>query len=590
MRRLVIQCEDTDHRPVWLDFTAPERVIEARAVEDVQPALQAVEAAVDAGAYAAGYLTYEAATGLDPKLATRPPDPQLPLLRFGLYTGLTLHPELPVLDGPFTVGPWQTEVGEAGYGDAIRTIKHWIACGDTYQVNYTLRLRARFDGDPASWFRTLYEAQKAGFAAYVDDGADVFCSVSPELFFQLDGDDICCRPMKGTARRGRTLAEDADQLEALAQSAKNRAENLMIVDMMRNDLGRIADTGSVRTEALFAIERYPTVFQMTSTVRARTRAGFAAIMTALFPSCSITGAPKRRTMELIRDLESSPRGIYTGTIGVLLPHHPVTRMPGRFARFNVAIRTAHLRTESHTLEYGTGGGIVWDSQPDTEYRECQTKALILQSAPMQVRLLETMCWKPETGIALLNGHLTRLEQSALYFDYPFERAAILRELMQVTASLPPQRHRLRLLLGPDGSATIETYPLQRTQRAWTVALDRQPVSTESPYLFHKTTQRVIYDEARARQPAVDDVLLWNEQGQLTESCLANVLVWIDGQWTTPPVACGLLDGTLRAELVRRGRVSERVVTVDEVRAGAPLLLINSVRGAIRAHLKGEESI
>lgn len=586
--RCVIQFNPIGHaRSVWLDFVEPDHLLSVTRPEEIPAAVADVDAALAEGYCVAGFLTYEAAAGLDPTLQTGPCG-ALPLLRFGLYKTFEIHDRFPFSAGSAEIGDWAPSITADQYESAIHTIKDWIARGDTYQVNFTLRLRASFQGDPSAWFHALFHAQQPRYAAFIESGGETICSVSPELFFALNGEDIACRPMKGTARRGLTAEEDEAAAGRLHHSVKNRAENLMIVDMMRNDLGRIAHTGSVCVEELFAVERYPTVLQMTSAVRARTAAGLADILKALYPSCSITGAPKVRTMEIIRELETEPRGIYTGSIGFVMPYHPLTRKPIRTAQFNVAIRTAHIRKADQLVEYGTGGGIVWDSEADREYRECRIKALILNNTPTDFALLETMLWRPVCGIFLHGEHVRRLEKSARYFGYRFDPVAVMNALETHTEALAgastdkktPQRHRIRLLLRADGTVHVESAPIQRRRALWRIALDDRPVDPENPFLYHKTTHRTVYDESRARHSGVDDVVLWNRTGEITESCLANLLVRLNGVWFTPPVSAGLLNGTLRSALVRRGRVREKPLHKDDLVAADRVMLINSLRGFI----------
>ncbi len=583
MQRLIAQYQQNDQTEGWLEFSDPQQVIEAQSPPEVLPALRAIEMAVEQGACAAGYLTYEAASGMDAAMNTHS-NGDLPLLRFGIYRDYQRRPTLPKSGSDYATGEWTASIRPDDYQRAIDRIKEWIAQGHTYQVNFTLRLLSEFSGDPLGFFSALWESQQPKYAAYVADGPHHLCSVSPELFFRLDGEQLTTRPMKGTVPRGRTLSEDEEQRNALQASAKNRAENIMIVDMMRNDLGRISPPGSIRVDPLLSVERYPTLWQMTSTVQARTTRRFDEIMAALFPSCSITGAPKIRTMELIRELEPGPRGIYTGAIGFLLPRHPDTSDAKRFAQFNVAIRTVHVDTDTQRAEYGTGGGIVWDSEALHEYDECKTKALILSRLSGSFDLLETLLWKPTTGYFLMEHHLDRLSDTANYFGYAFDREAIRRELINAAAALPPQRHRVRLLLDRSGQVTLQSAPLTDRRPRWLVALDDRAINDQDPFLFHKTTARQRYEDAQARFPEQDDVLLWNERDELTESCIANLALKIDGQWYTPPVACGLLNGTLREALVRRGRLKERILHKDDLHKASDRLLFNSVRGGFRFDL------
>jgi para-aminobenzoate synthetase/4-amino-4-deoxychorismate lyase len=354
----------------WHWFTRPVEVVIATRPEAVLPALRHIETAVNRdGVVAAGFLAYEAAAAFD--LAVHPSTPdQVPLLWFGLYERAEIIPSLPA---PPTTLPalctWQPQLSAQKYHHAIAQIKEAIAGGYTYQANFTFPLQTTFSGSPWSLFLHLLPTQQACFASYVDTGRFVAASLSPELFFSLNGDELCSRPMKGTAARSPNPAEDRANREWLAQSEKNRAENVMILDMIRNDMGRVCRTGSVAVPRLFEIETYPTLFQMTSTVTGRTTAPFTDIMTAMFPCASITGAPKVRTMEILAELEQRPRQIYTGTIGFLAP--------GRRAQFNVAIRTLLFDRDTNTATYPVGSGIVWDSDPPAEYAECLLKARIL---------------------------------------------------------------------------------------------------------------------------------------------------------------------------------------------------------------------
>lgn len=579
--KCIIQYQD-DSGTEWLVFDEPIDIIEAASAEDVVSALNRVEESVGQDRYAAGYVTYEAAQGLDPTLTVQPKT-ELPLVKFGIYTHMERHKTFPQTGSGFDLSGWHPSVELSVYQQHVEKIKEWIAAGDTYQVNYTLHLQGLFRGSASDWFACLWRSQRPRYAAYVEDDGHIFCSASPELFFSLNGKHIVCRPMKGTQGRGRTAAADSVVATRLQESAKDRAENVMIVDMMRNDLGRIAEVGTVHAGPLFDVEKYPTLWQMTSTVRAETHAAFADIMRGLFPCSSITGAPKRRTMEIIRMLEDHPRGIYTGTIGYLSPHHPITGKRERSANFNVAIRTAHIRTATGHVQYGTGGGIVWDSVPEQEHRECQTKALILSRHDIEFALLETLLWRPQQGGFLLRGHEKRVADSARYFDIPFDLEVWRDALAKAVSDLPPTPHRVRVTVSKEGRVRVETYPLLAGRTNWGVEIASQPVRQEDPFLYHKTTYRTTYERIKQQHPDADDVILWNEAGEITESCFANVIALFRGEWCTPPVECGLLNGILRQTLVERNRLKERILTIDQLQAAERVLLINSVRGAIRLH-------
>jgi para-aminobenzoate synthetase/4-amino-4-deoxychorismate lyase len=574
MSGLVILHSPADQR--WLRFTNPIEIVTARSLSEVLPGLRYLEEQVRTRRLsAAGYVAYEAAPAFDAVLRVRS-SAAVPLMWFGLYDHAESF-DLPVPDrAPGPIGPWTPTVSWEPtitwdeYERAINAIKDHIAAGRTYQVNYTYRLRAPFASDPWTFFLHLAR-QQSNYAAYLDLDRWVICSVSPELFFQRRGDTVISKPMKGTAPRGRTMPEDRAQMDWLHHSEKNRAENVMIVDMIRNDLGRLAQIGSVQVPQLFEIERYPTVLQMTSTVTAQIAASFTDLLTALFPCASITGAPKVSTMNIIADLETTPRGVYTGAIGYLTPD--------RSAQFNVAIRTVTIDREMQQAEYGVGGGIVWDSEAEDEYRECEIKTRVLSSAPFEFELLEALLWTPDEGYFLLDRHTARLQDSADYFGFQFDRAEWLNRLEDVRRTLPAMDHKVRVTLNRAGHLSISAIQLSEIARppVQRVALAQQPIDSGDVFLYHKTSRRAIYDRARATQPDCDDVILWNKRGEITESCTANVVIDLNGELLTPPVECGLLAGTFRNKLLAQGQIVERVISIEMLRAAREMWLINSVR-------------
>ncbi|MCB8984016.1 MAG: aminodeoxychorismate synthase component I [Ardenticatenaceae bacterium] len=564
----------------WLVFREPVQVITAVNPTEVNAALAEVETAVSTRRlYAAGFLSYEAAAAFG--LAVHPPHPDdPPLLWFGLYTApdtVTTLDEFP--PAAYEMGTWQPELDEARYVTAVARIKQHIAAGYTYQVNLTFPLCASFRGAPWGLFRDLAQAQQAQYTAYVDTGRHVVCSVSPELFFRLDGSVLTSKPMKGTAVRGRTTAEDAANAAWLRQSEKNRAENVMIVDMIRNDMGRVAATGSVAVPELFAVEQYPTVLQMTSTVTARTAAGLGDVLRAMYPCASITGAPKVRTMQIIRELEGGPRGVYTGAIGFVAP--------GRRAQFNVAIRTVVVDRTRETAVYGVGSGVVWDSDPAAEYAECLLKAQVLRTRRPQFDLLESLLWEPDGGYFLLERHVARLLDSATYFDFAVAETAVRAALSELAAELT-EACKVRLTLGRNGRIQLATEPLAAGQLPEPVRLGlaQQPVASDNVFLCHKTTHRQVYAAARESRPDCDEVILWNERGELTEAGSSNLVLELDGGLWTPPAACGLLPGTLRAEMLANGRVREKVLYLEDLARASQIYLLNSVRGWRPAEMIG----
>lgn len=555
----------------WLIFTEPLEVIVARTPSDVCGALASAERRVrEEQLFAAGFVCYEAAAGIDHAYVTRPGG-DLPLVCFGIFGRARREADLaPVSDVP-TIRQWEMSGTRSEYLRHVEAIREQIAAGNTYQVNYTVRQHASGLHDPWSLF--LRTAVDAPYAAYVDCGSHAIISASPELFFELDGRQVTCKPMKGTAPRGLTNADDRQMRRRLAASAKDRAENVMIVDMVRNDLGRIAKPNTVRAQALFEVEKYRTVWQLTSTVRASTDSTVTGIFGALFPSASITGAPKVSSMRIIAGLEGTAREVYTGAIGYMAP--------GRKARFNVAIRTAVVDANGDGT-YGVGGGIVWDSVAEDEYQECLNKARVLSSRMPKndFRLLETLLWAPESGFLLLDAHLDRMAATAEYFDFSYERDAVRRRLNELARRLPKHRHRVRVQVDRQGAAVAHATPLATGERQpeQRVALAGFPVDPSDPFLYHKTTDRSLYAKALASAPGCDDVLLWNPDGYVTESTVANFAARIDGQLCTPPVECGLLAGTLRRKLLEDGVLVERKILVSELAGLEELYLVNSVRG------------
>jgi para-aminobenzoate synthetase/4-amino-4-deoxychorismate lyase len=565
-----------------LTFRRPLRVHAARRLEEILPALAAAEAALVDGHWVSGFVTYEAAPAFDPAFVTREPG-ALPLLWLGVFEP-PRRERLPAAP-PLRLDElrWQPSMERADYSRAVSAVRAAIAAGDTYQVNLTWRLHAPFEGDPGALFAALLGAQQVPHAAWVDLGRHVLCSASPELLFRQRGETLLTRPMKGTARRGRWPAEDAAAAAALTASAKERAENVMIVDMTRNDLARVAAAGSVAVRRLCVAERYATVWQLTSTVTARTEASPFAVLAALFPGASITGAPKASTMRHVAALETAPRGVYTGSIGWV--------SPSRRARWNVAIRTAWVDREAGTVEYGTGGGVTWDSRAPAELAESRLKAAVLLAPRPRFELLETLRWRPRAGYWLLQEHLDRLASSARHFGFRWPGGRAVRAALEARAvELPRDPHRVRAFLAANGGLRLEAQPEPRRprgpRRPWQLGIASEPIDETDVFLFHKTTWREPYERARVGVDG-DDVLLWNRRGELTESTLANLVVELDGRLVTPPVSSGLLAGTFRARLLARKRIVEAVVTLRDLPRASRLWLINSVRGWIPAQSSRE---
>jgi para-aminobenzoate synthetase/4-amino-4-deoxychorismate lyase len=577
-RRLTVIARDA-RSGKWRLFERPLEVVTANRVEDVLPAMAKIEAECTRNTrYAAGFLSYEASPAFDRALTTRPPD-HFPLLWFGIYSEVhdrsleDFDRSLEDFDAAASAAAgevWTPSVSAARYADVFDRLQELIRNGDTYQVNFTYRLRTRLQANPFALFLQLAAAQRPPFGAYVDTGDWMLCSASPELFFHREGSTIESRPMKGTAARGLWFEQDLEHARRLRESEKERAENVMIVDMVRNDLGRIAHPGTVRVTNLFDVERYPTVLQLTSTVTGETSVSLTDAMAALFPAASITGAPKARTMEIIAELECSPRRIYTGSIGFI--------EPGGRAQFNVAIRTVLVEAATREAEYGVGGGIVADSVCGEEWEESRVKARVLAALPPSFDLLETMLWRPDAGYVLLARHLKRLLQSADYFGFQIDLLDVRDQLDRFAPGLARAPQRIRMLVSRSGSVSLSAHPVDIDEGFPSVALAAFPIDSGNPFLYHKTTNRQIYEEAVGARPGFSDVLLYNERNLATESTIANLVVEMGGELLTPPVESGLLPGTLRAHLLEAKQIRERSITVDEVLHADARYLLNSVRG------------
>ena len=568
-----------NHR--WLYFNDPIDIHVACCLDQVIPTMAHAEAAIHSGHFIAGYVAYEAAPAFDDALVTHPcSDP--PLCWFGVFSE-PHEIDLPAVEvADFTL-PWHTTKTLYDYRKDIEQIKHYIEQGDTYQVNYTIRLETEMPNDPFALFLQLVRSQPDALGAYVHTEDSILCSLSPELFYRRNGSHIVCQPMKGTSPRGVTYSDDQHIRQKLRSSGKNRAENIMVVDMIRNDLGRIARLGSVQVDRLFELHKFPTLFQMTSTISAKTDVCLTDTFRALFPCASITGAPKVRTMQIICELEETPRGLYTGAIGYASPNGE--------QQFNVAIRTIEMNTKRKTATFGTGSGIIWDSHADKEYIECFTKTLVVREPTPDFRLLETLRWEPDSGYFFLHHHLRRANQSALYFDIPLDIDRLRQQLNRHVEILQPTvAQRVRVLIDTGGQLEIQFHALNSSQfvtspdeanasnRTVQVGLTTKPVDSRDRFLYHKTTHRMIYDTAAAAAPDLDDIILFNEKGHVTETTVANLVIKRGVSWITPPVSSGLLAGTYRAHLLEKKTVSENVVHVDEIRRGAWLYRINSVRG------------
>lgn len=584
-------------------FTQPLRVIRCDSIDDLPAFFKGMEDALGQGLWLAGWFCYEWGYLLHERLLhlLDRHSPALPLAFLLVFKRpcVWVHDKKPSSAARDIACPsmqpgvaqeiW-LDVTKDQYLGAIERIKGYIQSGDTYQVNYTIRSRfkAHRDLDALSLYMHLRGMQPVPYGAFMRIGDISVLSCSPELFFRRDGGWVITRPMKGTAKRGRTLEEDREIAQQLHLDIKNRAENIMIVDLLRNDLGRIATVGSVEVPELFCVERYSTLFQMTSTVRARipSNVSYEQLLRALFPSGSVTGAPKLRTMEIIAELEASPRRIYTGAIGFISPFDT--------ACFNVAIRTLVL--EGEQLELGIGSGVTIGSDPQSEYDECRLKAEFFVRCPENrpdFQLIETMLWDPDrlkddqplSPYFLLDRHMRRMADSAHYFDFPWDEHGVLSRLSELSQKLICRRvrTRVRLTLSRVGELGVTWQDLiDMGQGEVVVGIAEVRTHSNDVFLYHKTTHRPIYDVEHAKAVAKGyfDCIFLNERNEITEGAITNIFVRKrDGEpLVTPPIFSGLLNGTLRQELLERGEAVEAPLYLDDLIAADAVFIGNSVRG------------
>lgn len=576
-------------------FRDPVELLTARSVAEVPALLDALAAAQRRGLHAAGYLAYEAGKALAPawRGGADTVAGDAPLGWFGLFETVEridadAVPGLLPDPGGAWIGAPRPRIARADYLASVAAALDLIRAGDIYQANITFRADVPVAGNPLGVYARLRRTARAGYGGFVWTGAQAIASLSPELFFALRGRRVMARPMKGTAARQADAEADAQAARALAEDPKQRAENLMIVDLIRNDLSRVATPGSVTVPDLFRVESFPTIHQLVSDVAADLPAGCGAVdvLRAAFPCGSITGAPKVRAMEVIDALEAEPRGLYTGSIGFI--------EPGGDAAFNVAIRTlvfpggagvvsrdTGLRETPHCATLGLGSGIVADSDPGEEWRECLAKGEFVAAAGESFDLLETMHFDPVDGIQRLDGHLARMKASAEAFGFRFDRHGARNNLQSATFRLRTAA-RVRMRLAPSGALAVEVSPLPRlAELPVPVAVCPAPLTADDFRLTHKTSLRGAYEAARRDSGAVEVVFI-DEPGFVTEGSWSNVFVERDGQLLTPPLSLGLLPGVLRAELIERGRAVESHLRLADLADG--FFLGNSLRGLVPARL------
>ncbi len=575
-------------------FHQPKRVIVCTEPETVDRAFDDLETALAQDFWVAGFFSYELGYLFEPKLQNLlPGGREQPLMWFGVFDQpqvLTTSQCDALFAGEiegssFSLSDLTLGLNEEAFTQRFDIIKAYIEAGDIYQANFTFPVTFDYEGTPPALYHALRAAQPVTYGAFMNLGDDVLMSRSPELFVKIDGDKITARPMKGTAKRAPSFADDQEIAARLARDPKQQAENLMILDLLRNDLARVSEPGSVHVPSIFDVETFRTVHQMTSTVEARLKQSqpWRDIIGSLFPCGSITGAPKVRAMEILREMEDMPRGVYTGAMGMIAPNGD--------ASFNVAIRTLALTRQDDMTwrgRAGVGGGIVADSTAEDEYEECRTKLQFLNAVQdphvhNNFQLIETMRWQPDTGFALFDKHLQRLSASAQYFDFPCKVSMAREVLEEAVIACGDVPQRVRLLLSDDGEISVTISPLPDNQSvSWCFCVSERTTHSDNVFLYHKTTNRQFYDQERIelnRLTGCDEVLFVNERGEVTEGSLSNVFLEREGRLLTPALHCGLLNGILRQHLLETNQVREAVLTLEDLGQGK-VYFGNSVRGLV----------
>ncbi|MFC7411729.1 aminodeoxychorismate synthase component I [Hydrogenophaga atypica] len=594
---------DAHSSPLHLAFGQPQQCLIACALDEVISVIEQADALARAGAWCVGHISYEAAPAFErafeqvcPRTSERvfqsPSSPAADgaFARFYVYDK-PLNQQAAkqawcVGENATAAVGWDDGPRRPEFDHAFDAIQQAITDGELYQVNLTTRQTGTFQGDPLALFDRLRAAQPNAYSAYIadmdaDQGTDAnsggtILSVSPELFFDWRDNRLLCSPMKGTAPRGHTAERDEVLRQKLLASPKERAENVMIVDLLRNDMSRVAEPHSVKVRDLFQVQAWPTVWQLTSDIEARTRNGTSLVdvLRALFPCGSVTGAPKLRAMTHIAALEPQARGVYCGAIGVL--------QPGGAATFNVPIRTLVLR--GNQIHYGVGSGITSDATANEEWAEWRHKRAFAERASQPFELLETLRLSQGTLIHL-EQHLARMRTSAAHFGFFWDDKALQQALRDLLDGHPVGEWRVRLLSHRNGQVQAQAFPLEASPVEVTVQLaTRHAVGCDGDFFRHKTTRRAHYDAFAPTTPGVFDTLLWNEQGQLTEFTRGNVALKVAGQWLTPPLSCGLLPGVGRGQLLKKGELREAVLTKEDLHQAQAIAFFNSLRGWLNAKL------
>jgi para-aminobenzoate synthetase / 4-amino-4-deoxychorismate lyase len=583
---------DKDNRLSYL-FTRPEEIISCNNLTHVIPSINQIESRLKSGMFAAGFISYEAGFAFEKAFSINKPF-NFPLLWFGIFNKPDIfdHKYLEFEDVAGDTGcaisNVKADISRSQYVSSIRRIKKYIEKGSTYQVNRTFKLRFSFNTTAEDLYLYLRKKQTVSYSALIKNETGYVLSFSPELFFRKTGSIMRVKPMKGTMRRGCSVNGDTENARLLYNCQKNRSENIMIVDLMRNDLGRISDIGSVKTKKYFTVEKYESLFQMTSTVESSLKDGIrlADMFKALFPSGSVTGAPKISTMRIINEIEKTPRGIYTGSIGFITPDMDSV--------FNIAIRTISLNMKGKKGEMGVGSGIVYDSDPDKEFNECILKADFLTKESGDFKLIETMLWSPCRGCELLNSHMQRLKESADYFSIKYDKDRLLGELNNTFCSLKNKvDYRIRLLMDRRGDVEIIALPVEGVICSGLVTVSAKNTCSSDKWLYHKTTERSIYDSEYicGKKRGFFDVIFRNERGEITEGAISNIFIRKNNIYYTPPLKCGVLNGVFRRHIIAKNilRVKENVLYYEDLLQAEEIIMTNAVRGMVRVSLVKEKA-
>jgi len=594
-------------------FTNPVDTIICHNYSEIKNAFERLKSYLSSNHYAAGFFSYEAGYSFEDSLHNlkRISKTQIscPLIWLGIFKSAIVFDhcaraykgenkflnnnylsfrENRQQSSNYKINNLKLNIDQKSYINVIKKIKELIRNGEIYEVNYTMKYKFDFSGSAYKLYQQLANRQSVAYSAFIKTKNFKLLSFSPELFFRKRGKHIQTMPMKGTIQRGKNLVEDSLNKNRLKNDAKNKAENLMIVDLFRNDLSRISEVNSVETKDIFWVEKYETLFQMTSEINSVLKKDiqFYELFKAIFPSGSVTGAPKIRTMQIIRDMEKEPRQVYTGAIGLFKPNGD--------AIFNVAIRTILLQGEKG--EMGVGSGIVNDSDPKQEYEECKLKGNFLTNSQKGFQLIETILWRTNSGFFLLKGHLKRLKESAEYFDFCYDENYIKKALSRIKKRFKENfSYKIRLLLFKNGDASISyrrekksELAFNRSLRKKNIAISEHRTNSKDIFLYYKTTHRCLYNDEykKYRKLGCYDVLFRNEKEEITEGAISNIFIKLKGNYYTPPVSCGLLNGIYRMELLKkRKNIKEKILTLKDIQNADKIYMTNSVRGMVDVRFK-----